>query len=271
MSVLIKTYLRLKYRLLSLFAPGLAVKSAIGLFFTPRRHMPKPVEDTIKERATKGVLGSGVTYYRWGEGDVVVFIHGWEGRGTQVSAMLDTLTKNFQVIAIDAPAHGESGGVTSHPNLFVKSLFELVEKVGPVHAIVGHSMGGGSAVYAAATGIKTAKVVSIAGPSNFLDVVTAFANFIGLFGKAKNAFLDHVEDFVGIPFEPIASKLSGQKNPPSLLVLHDESDKEVPVEHAKAYLSGPTRATVSLSQGLGHRKILYAPETAQKVNEFLLN
>jgi len=262
-------FIRIKFIALSKLSPARAVKKAVKVFFTPRKHALKPVEYEIKKVAVKKELNSGAIYYTWGEGRPVVFIHGWEGRATQVSSILNELKYEYQVIAVDAPAHGDSPGTMSHPGLFVDTLFELVDEIGPVHAIVGHSMGGGSAVYAAMSGIEAERIISIAGPSNFFDVVDGFANFIGLKGKAKLDFLSFSERFVGIPYMQMTPEDFTYNPTPSLLILHDELDNEIDIRHAMSYDQSLPNLKVEVSRGLGHRKILYSEETARKISNFL--
>lgn len=239
------------------------------MFFTPRRHPAKPIEEQIKQQATKHKLANGVVYYSWGEGKPVVFIHGWEGRATQVSSLLKKLGAKYRIIAIDAPAHGESEGNLSHPKYFVDALFDVISTVGPVHAIIGHSMGGGSATYAASQGIQSDNIVSISGPSNFLHVVNDFARFIGLTGGAKSLFLSHVESTVGIPYTQLDPSLFPSNPKPRFLAIHDEHDVEVPVTHAKAFKQDDDNVVIKITKGLGHRKILFAEETTDTVMSFL--
>lgn len=269
MKAILIFFIRIKFTLLSYFSPEKAVKEAVKLFFTPRRHAMRKVEHEIKETALKKELSSGAIYYSWGEGKPVVFIHGWEGRSTQVSSILKELKDEYKVIAVDAPAHGDSPGIMSHPGLFVDTLFELIEEVGPVHAIIGHSMGGGSAVYAAIKGIEAERIISIAGPSNFFDIVDNFAKFIGLQDKARFDFLSFSERFVGIPYRQMTPEDFTHNPTPSLLVLHDELDKEINVQHATSYEKNLPNIKVEISKGLGHRKILHAEKTVNKVSEFL--
>ncbi|MCV2886322.1 alpha/beta hydrolase [Aestuariibacter sp. AA17] len=267
MKHLVIALLRLKFFILSYVAPKQAVNSATTLFFTPRRHAPRAQEEAIKKDAIKHTLDDGTVYYEWGEGEPILFIHGWEGRATQVCAMLSPLVNaGFKVYAVDAPAHGDSSGDKSHPGFFVSTLFALEEKIGAFHTIIGHSMGGGSATYAITQGLKTKKVVTIAGPSNFHDVVKSFVDFIGLQGKAKSLFMAFVAEEVGIPYAQIATnKLSDATQ---VLVLHDEDDREIPVKHALAY-KDDALVKIHISKGLGHRKILYTNEAISVVVDFI--
>ena len=43
--------------------------------------------------------------YSWGSGPTVLLVHGWEGRGSQLSAFAPALVKaGFRVVAVDMPA-----------------------------------------------------------------------------------------------------------------------------------------------------------------------
>ena len=50
-------------------------------------------------------------YFAWGAGPSVLLVHGWEGRGAQLGALVDPLVAaGYRVVALDGPAHGDSPG-----------------------------------------------------------------------------------------------------------------------------------------------------------------
>ncbi|MGH9154094.1 MAG: alpha/beta fold hydrolase [Acidimicrobiales bacterium] len=87
-----------------------------------------------------------------GDAPAVVLIHGWAGNRTFWSRQVDLLAETYQVVALDLGGHGESGVGRDDWNLpaFGDDVVAVVEEVGAGDvALVGHSMGGDAAVFAA--------------------------------------------------------------------------------------------------------------------------
>jgi pimeloyl-ACP methyl ester carboxylesterase len=264
---LIQTYIAI----LSVIFPKKASKKAQDIFFTPRKYASKPWEIANAESAKSKILEGGIHCLVWGndEGEPILLVHGWEGRATQMSVFLPYLASKYKLIAINAPAHGLSEGIKSHPHKFIKAIFTAQEHFGSFHAIIGHSMGGGCAVYAALEQLKVKKVVSIAGPANFESVVNAFAQFIGLKGKALHTFMADTEVEVQLPFPKINLAARVKNLSQSLLVIHDKHDKEIPFTEGSRYKTQINNGEFFSTQGLGHRKIMQSEHVLRKVADFI--
>jgi pimeloyl-ACP methyl ester carboxylesterase len=265
--VLIQHYIRV----LSIISPKAASKKAQDIFFTPTRHAPKIWEADSVNNADNIVLEGGIHCLVWGreKNKTILFVHGWEGRASQMSVFLPYLADKYRIIALNAPAHGQSEGNRSHPHKFIKAIFAAQNHFGPFHAIVGHSMGGGCAVYAAIEQLEVHKVVSIAGPSNFENVVSAFAHFIGLRGKALKMFMLDAETEVGLPFSTLDLASRVQTINQNLLIIHDEQDIEIPFAEGRRYEGQIKQGEFFATQGLGHRKIMQSDKVLQKVTDFI--
>jgi pimeloyl-ACP methyl ester carboxylesterase len=87
-----------------------------------------------------------------GSGRPVVLLHGLMGRATTWWPVARELTRHGRVLGPDARGHGRSGRPTDgawSPDRMAADVVEILEDVGPA-ALVGHSMGGLSALLAAA-------------------------------------------------------------------------------------------------------------------------
>lgn len=87
-----------------------------------------------------------------GSGRPVVLLHGLMGRATTWWPVARELVRHGRVLGTDARGHGRSGrpaGGAWSPDRMAADVVELLETVGPA-ALVGHSMGGLSALLAAA-------------------------------------------------------------------------------------------------------------------------
>ena len=261
---------RAQNRVLSLLAPQQAVQKAGHLFFTPRRRTGKQWELEAEHQGNRVTLKNGTSALVWGTGIPILLTHGWEGRATQMAGFIEPLTsRGYQLIALDAPAHGLSLGQQSNPMKFVETMFLAEAIFGPFHAIIGHSMGGGCSLYAAAEGLATEKVVSIAGPSSFLRVSKRFADFIGLSKHAKARFIKHVETNVGIPFEKIDLLSRADELTLPTLVVHDRDDQEIPFKDAQQIAHSLAKGHLYETVGLGHRAIMRSSVMIDTVTNFI--
>ena len=107
--------LRLVFRSGGLIAPALTGRLACRLWYqTTRFPLPALEKNALLDADVKRqeINGSTVASYAWGDtGAWVLLIHGWNGRGTQLSAFVKPLLHSgFRVLAFDAPAHGKSSG-----------------------------------------------------------------------------------------------------------------------------------------------------------------
>lgn len=87
-----------------------------------------------------------------GGAPAVVLIHGWAGNRTFWSRQVDLFAETYQVVAVDLGGHGESAAGRNDWNLpaFGDDVVAVVNEVGARDvALVGHSMGGDAAVFAA--------------------------------------------------------------------------------------------------------------------------
>ena len=100
--------------------------------------------------------GVGIAYETHGRTNggapAVVLIHGWAGNRTFWSRQVDLLAETYHVVLVDLGGHGESAAGRDDWNLpaFGEDVVAVVEEVGARDvALVGHSMGGDAAVFAA--------------------------------------------------------------------------------------------------------------------------
>lgn len=262
---LLKGYINI----LGYLAPKRAAKKALDTFFIPRRHAQKPWELVAQDKAQIVVLDSGVQCLVWGKGEPILLMHGWEGRASQMSVFIPFLSAKYKLIAINAPAHGDSKEIRSNPHKFIKVIREAQDYFGPLKAVIGHSMGGGAAVYAAIEGLDVEKIISIAGPSNFRHSVESFAAFIGLRGKVLSSFMQQTEQEVQLTYSQIdmAARVHSVDKP--ILIVHDEHDLEVPFLQGRRYVGQLIDGEFFATQNLGHRRIMKSELVLQKVADFI--
>lgn len=251
-------------------SPELAAALAVRLFTTPRRH-PRPAREASflqRARAIPEDPGSPAAW-RWGEGPVVLLVHGWEGRGTQLGSFIDPLVSaGFSVVAFDAPAHGATPGRRATLLDFRDAIRSMARRHGPLHAILAHSFGAPAAELALDSGVTARSAVFIAPPARF-DGVETFSRMLALAGKARKAMERRLEEQVGHRFDQIDPLTIATRMKASLLVVHDSADPEVPFSSGAALAAAWPGASLVATLGLGHRRLLREPEVVRAVVEFV--
>lgn len=260
------TLVRLTNGVVGRIFPERTATWAVRTFTTPRR--PDRPEPPVGQRQRLSVGWSVVTFGT--SGPKVLAVHGWEGRATQFARMADALVAaGFQVIALDGPAHGQSPEESVHAVAFARAILDVDRELGPFHGVVGHSMGGGAVVFAKAWGLRADRTVLIAPPSSIEAVLARFSAFVGLPDAAHRAFEAAMTRKVGTaPSSLEVSELAETQRGPALVV-HDEDDAEVPFDEGLAIASAWPEGRLMRTRGLGHRRILKAPEVIAEVVGFL--
>lgn len=248
--------------LLSTLAPALAARMAVRMFTTPRRHTPPERErdaeamgERVRIHTARGEL-SAIRFGRRG-GPRVLAMHGWEGRATQWGPLAEPLTRaGFELIAIDAPAHGRSPGRRAHVASFAEALLDADEQLGPFAAAVGHSMGAAAMTIALNRGLRAQRAVLIAGPARLDAVLQRFTRSIGLSDPATQAFDRELEAIVGQPAAELGMfELAGALRQPALII-HSRDDREIPFADAQTIARAWPHGHLLAVDGVGHRRIL---------------
>jgi predicted alpha/beta hydrolase family esterase len=269
-----KKYLPKLIKTLSIFAPRLAAKMALKFFATPTR-IPRPESEMEMFHLSKQYfLKNGIAAFEWGEASspLVLLIHGWNGRGTQLSSFAKSLVENgFRVVAVDGPGHGSSPGKMTNPVHYAQFVIDAQRELAPsgAHAVIAHSFGGGSTVLAAKRGLAVKGLVLVASPAFYDRVVDFFAHSLGLNKKSKEIFIDLIQEFSGIhPSELNIGAIGKSLNLPALVV-HDESDNAVNYLSAKAIVDAWPGTKLYTTQGLGHRRVLKDQRVITEVTDFI--
>lgn len=260
-------------------SPRLGAHVAYRTFFSTRPRLKVHARDaaTMSEavRGRLKVRGIRVATYRWGDvGPVVVLAHGWRGRSSQFAPLVRSLVADgHRVVAFDAPAHGASGGSSTDVRDWIAALAELQSRYGPFRAVAGHSFGGFAALTAARHGLQTDAVVTIASagaPSAFLD---EFARMMSLDAATRDGmerlFLRRVgEDAasLGERYDAVAHPLDADI---SLLLIHGTTDGQLPAAESERLREAHPESLLLLVEGVGHTRILAAPEVLAVVGAFI--
>lgn len=263
--------------ILSAFAPSLAARIAIKMFATPIR-IPRPESEmSVFQTSKKYTLKNGIAAFEWGEetNPLVMLIHGWNGRGTQIGAFSTRLVElGFRVVALDGPGHGISpagpNGMTN-PGHYAEFIINAQKELAPngAHAVIAHSFGGGCSVLAAKRGLKVKGMVLVGTPNFYERVVNFFGKSFGLNDKALEHFFKLVTKIAGLkPSELVTGEIGNTLNLPCLVV-HDRDDNAVAFVAGESIHNQWKGSKLLETQGLGHRRILKDSKVIAEVSDFI--
>jgi pimeloyl-ACP methyl ester carboxylesterase len=260
----------------------LGASFAERLFTSPRRHARPERERAVLVSARETTVDVTlraprwhgarlpVATWRWGFGPTVLLVHGWEGRGSQLGALVEPLVAaGLSVVAFDAPGHGDSPESRLYLTDLADCIADVAGAVGPLHAIIAHSFGAAGALLAHARGgVTAARNIMIAPNVLIDDAVRRFARMVGLDDTDRADLERRLADHSGIaPSSLTLDRLTGARRD-ALLVLHDRGDREVSFEHGERLAAVWPGARLHATDGLGHRRILRDPAVISQAVEF---
>lgn len=263
------SWLRLGFAHASRVAPGLTSVVAAELFRTTRRQPSRPGERAVLETAV-GSRVAGMQVWSWGEGPIVLLVHGWNGRATQLGSFVPPLlARGYRVVAFDARGHGDSDGTRSSLPEFANCIRQVVEELGGVYAIVAHSLGGAATTFALAYGLRADRAVFISPPADPREFLKIFGAALGINDEVRTRVKERVERRLGVPMEEMLAHAIAPKMQIPLLVIHDRDDKEVPFDVGRRVAHRWPGAELMITSGLGHQRILRDPNVRDAAVSFV--
>jgi pimeloyl-ACP methyl ester carboxylesterase len=218
-----------------------------------------------------GADGSN-TAFEWGEGPLVILVHGWGGRAAQMAPLSVTLAgQGFRCVALDITGHGDTPNRLVRWHYFLRDVEALTRSLrSDVHAYVGHSSGGTTLMALRRRGkIKAQRYVCVCSPSYpFLALDSVRQSF-----NPRESVLErhklYLADEFGIPWPDLESGGSFAGADENFLLFYDERDRLVPHTEGDRIHARCARSTFEKTSNYGHRRILTAPELHSAVGGFL--
>jgi pimeloyl-ACP methyl ester carboxylesterase len=254
----------------------LASRLAFRLFLTPPRRKVEPADAPIIAQAERVTLRCGAdkfTVWHWGQGaPCVVLLHGWGSHAARFATFVAPLrAAGFSVIGIDAPAHGTSPGRLSDLPRFRDSLAEVLRRHAPVHAVIGHSLGGGAVltVLAETAEYHPRRICLFGVPSDMDYILGSFAMMLGLKYAARASLRERFAAHFGRSAADISVAAAATAVRMPVLIVHDEEDNVAPIAQGTALAAAIPHAIMWRTRGLGHSGALRDAATIERVVRFL--
>jgi len=246
---------------------------AFTLFCTPRKGKVLQQQKSFLENAKDDILeiaGIAIQTYRWqGNGPTLLLMHGWESNTFRWRNFIFKLqAENYNIIAMDAPAHGNSTGKVLNVPLYADCAQLVIETYKPTY-IVGHSFGGMTMLYNQYKypNEKIEKLVSLAAPSELSDFMRQYKAMLGLSNKLMNNIENYFVERFGFRFAEFSSSKFVQSNTKKGLLIHDELDVIAPIWSTEQVHANWKGSLFIKTKGLGHS--LHQDKVRNQVIEFL--
>ena len=255
-----------------------AVQFASILFIKPIKYKVPKRENTMFEKSKKQMvlipaINKQVFVYEYGKKEInqkVLLVHGWSGRGTQLSEIATELVKiGYEIISFDAPAHGKSPGKTTIMTDFIASIIEIDRQFGPFEVVIGHSLGGMAVMNAIKEGLKVDKAIIIGSGDIVQDVTDDFIAKLGLKPMISELLCKRFENKYGGKMDDYSTYKAAANTQIPTLVIHDKDDPEVSVKAGINIHQHLKNGELLLTEQLGHRKILADDQVIQKIINFI--
>jgi len=265
--------LRTAFRTVGTVAPGVAGRWAENIFCRPPRNEPRPPEEAFLATGTRHTVQSeeqDIAVWVWSDGPVVVLAHGWGSRAGRFSALAQALVgSGFRVVLFDAPAHGASMGSQASLPQFSRALRVVGDAMGPVHGLIGHSLGGAAVSLAMRNGLGARRAVLLAPPADVVLFSQAFAKHLYLPRRAHAAMRRSLESRLQIRWEELHIPTLARTLTVPALIVHDCNDPDVPYAHGEEIAAAWPGAELVTTSGLGHRALLRDPGVIERTVTFL--
>ncbi|MFT3702474.1 MAG: alpha/beta hydrolase [Agriterribacter sp.] len=258
-------------------SPQRAAQEAFRIFCTPQKKKA-PAESAVSKKAevlSLKVNDIQIRGYRWNHPSAqkILIIHGFESTARNFEGFITPLiNKEYETVAFDAPAHGQSEGKQIVLPLYIATIKAIYHAYGPFDAYMAHSLGGMALAHFLQSTPHTAqtKAVLIAPATEIIAVMDRFFQLLGLNDKVRLAFNQLSTEITGISPEQASINSIIKNIHANILWLHDTDDDVTPWSDAeKIKEAGFSNIEFVVSSGLGHRRIYRDPETVNRIIHFL--
>ncbi|MDC3153891.1 alpha/beta hydrolase [Bacteroidota bacterium] len=247
------------------------------IFSRPLRHKPHIREKEFISSSKKEIhfipsINKRIkTYELKGSHKKVLLVHGWSGRGSQLSSIATECNKKgFYVVSFDAPAHGGSPSYTTNVPEFVEAINFLNTVKGPFDYAVGHSFGGASIFNYCRKYRVFEKIVVIGTQSKLSTYFKEFIKIMGLNIDYSKKIMTLFEKRVGEKILDYDPERFVRSITSKTLIIHCSDDNYVNFSSAVALRKELKNSELYKTTGLGHRKILGDKKAVNRLVEFLI-
>ncbi|MFC0604638.1 alpha/beta hydrolase [Winogradskyella pulchriflava] len=242
----------------SLVSSKFAAKKAIKLFASPRKGRYTEVQRQVINSSYFEELqydSLDIATYRWvGKNKTVLLAHGWESNASRWEYILkDLKAQNYNIIALDAPAHGRSGGKQFNALLYSEFINVVAKKFKP-EVLIGHSVGGMASIFCMHSyqlpSVK--KMVLLGAPAHFTGVFERYKTMMGYNRRITNGMNNLVVERYGKPIDYYSAANFSESIDAKGLIIHDTNDRIIPYEDGQLFANRFKNSELISTTGFGH-------------------
>jgi len=258
-------------------APRRTVNRAARLFATPfassRRRAQAAQGDAQMQRGQLQVGSETIATYVWGNPSTqpyALLAHGWSSFGLRFLPWVAQLrARGFAVVTFDQPGHGHSSGRLCTLPEFIATIRAIGARHGNAALAIGHSLGGAALALAQDEHWQAERLILVAPAVDMKAATRRFFRFVHLAGYLRPPFYEWLHRRTGVHID----ELKVERRLPALgqpaLIVHDLDDMDVPWAEGERYARLWPGARLYTTQGLGHRRVLDAPEVIAAALRFV--
>jgi pimeloyl-ACP methyl ester carboxylesterase len=257
-------------------APGRTADRAARLFATPfassRIRARAAAPDAAMRRETLAINGQAIATYVWGDPATqpyVLLVHGWSSFGLRFLPWVERLRAlGYAVVSFDQPGHGLSSGQLCTLPEFADTVHEVGRHYGEAELAIAHSLGGAAVVLAQGEDWRARRLALIAPAADMHAAATRYFRFVRLGEHLRRPFYDWLANRTGRTVDDLQMHRHVRALGQPGLIVHDLEDHDVPWEEGERYARHWPGARLLTTQGLGHHRVLDAPEVIEAVLAF---
>lgn len=273
-------YIKTRIRLLSIFSKHKAARYALEIFATPISKSIKkapPVFDSA-EKLSLVVDNNTIIGYRFNHTEgikkrKVLILHGFESTVKNFDRYISPLIiKGYEVLAFDAPAHGDSSGNQITLPLYIKTIETIDSELGPIQSFIAHSFGGLAITHYIEKIKHTAdtRIALIAPATETTTAIDSFCQLLGINNKVKEEFNRLITEITGAPPSDFSIRRAAHHILAKICWFHDNGDEVTPVNDVlKVKEDNHPNIEFHFTNGLGHRRIYREDKVIKKITDFV--
>ena len=245
---------------------------ALGLFSRPIKGRLKHPHPTLEMAAKKIFFAENnkIATYHWkGKGETILLAHGWHSNsGRWKNTITRLIKRDYNIVALDAPAHGASGSKIFNAVLYAKFVEVICKEFNP-SILIGHSVGGMAISYFLKNNHnhKADKLVFLGVPAGFTGIFKNYIDLMGYNEKVRAGMETVIHKRFGMPYYQFNTAIFVKEIKAECLLIHDKFDPVIPYSDAQEIHNAFKNSQLFTTQGLGHG--LKSKQVIDKIMDFI--
>lgn len=270
-------YYRAKLNIIATISKKRAARKAFEMFCTPYKKNKKKTPPIFAkaEKLEFDVDGYSIKGFRFNHpaDKKILIIHGFESSIKNFDRYIGPfISKGYEVIGFDAPAHGKSDGKTITLPMYIQVLESIDQRYGPIDRFMAHSFGGLALTHLLEKfpSDRIVKSVLIAPATETTTAIDSFFRFLDLKDDIRVEFDKYIYKKSGVEPSYFSIRRAMKSIESPILWIHDEEDEVTPLSDVlKVKEDGYTNIEFEITKGLGHRRIYKENKTVKRIVDFL--